>query len=226
MNLLGHALQHPDGNLATLGGYLFWTVVYILSIKRGFQDRSFAIPMLALCINVSWEFMFSFLYAQSAQAQVGNIIWWVMDVVILFTCLKYGREDYRHPLVQKWFFPFVAVCFVMAAAVEWALIRGFEDYVGLITGTGNTLFTVALMLAMILRRNSVKGQSLYIGLAVLLGNACGYIMVIVGQSMLKPASAMILLHVCWWCILFISTLYVVLVFRQSRIDGFNPWTRF
>jgi hypothetical protein len=41
---------------------IFWSLAYIFIIVRGFKDRTPGIPVLALCANISWEFIFSFIY--------------------------------------------------------------------------------------------------------------------------------------------------------------------
>ncbi len=45
-----------------IGSGFFWTVVYILIIKLGFQEKTYGIPKTALCANLSWEFIFSFIH--------------------------------------------------------------------------------------------------------------------------------------------------------------------
>lgn len=55
----------PDLDLALkLGLGVSWTLAYMLIIKRRFQDKTFGMPLTALCANLSWEFIFSFLYLQ------------------------------------------------------------------------------------------------------------------------------------------------------------------
>lgn len=44
-----------------LGSGAFWTLTYVLMIRRGFVDRTYGMPLVALGANVSWEFIFSFL---------------------------------------------------------------------------------------------------------------------------------------------------------------------
>ncbi len=42
-----------------LGSGLFWTVTYLLIIRRGFRDQTYGMPLVALCANLAWEFIFS-----------------------------------------------------------------------------------------------------------------------------------------------------------------------
>lgn len=47
--------------LAILSG-IFWTITYLLILQRSIQDRIIGMPMVALCMNIAWEFIFSFVY--------------------------------------------------------------------------------------------------------------------------------------------------------------------
>ncbi|MCP3940709.1 MAG: hypothetical protein GY710_04410 [Desulfobacteraceae bacterium] len=46
--------------LISMMGAIFWILTYLMIIKRGFQDKSFGIPLWALSMNISWEFIYSF----------------------------------------------------------------------------------------------------------------------------------------------------------------------
>jgi len=41
---------------------VLWTVTYLLIIRRGFLDHTYGMPLVALCANLSWEFIFSFVF--------------------------------------------------------------------------------------------------------------------------------------------------------------------
>ncbi len=47
--------------LLMLGSGIFWTITYILIIQRGLRDHTYGMPLVALCANISWEFIFSFI---------------------------------------------------------------------------------------------------------------------------------------------------------------------
>src|SRR6266487_273578 len=48
--------------LLMLGSGIFWTATYILIIRRSFLDHTYGMPLVALCANISWEGIFSFIY--------------------------------------------------------------------------------------------------------------------------------------------------------------------
>src|SRR6202790_3423797 len=64
-----------------------WTIVYIEGIRVGFRDRSYAIPFLALALNIAWELLhtvFGFRAGVSTQTII-NGVWFAFDVGILYT---------------------------------------------------------------------------------------------------------------------------------------------
>ena len=83
--------------LMIIGG-LFWSITYILIIWRGFKDKTYGMPLAALCANISWEGIFSFIYPHSPPQLNINYVWFFIDVVIVMQFLKYGRSEF--PLFQ------------------------------------------------------------------------------------------------------------------------------
>ena len=135
------------------------------------------------------------------------------------------RDDFEHPVIKKWFYPGVAALLVMGALLQWGFITGYQDNYGKATGCINGLVEVVLLIAMLLRRNSLKGQSFYIALFMLVGNIFGYFMSL-QPNPTPPQVADIYIHVMFACILPLHVAYLILVYRQCRLDGVNPWRRF
>lgn len=211
--------------LISIGSFTFWNLAYILIIKRGFQDQSFGIPITSVCFNISWEFLFSFCYPVPGLLKQAMLVWFVGDILILFTCLRYGRKDFENALIKKWFFPGVAALLAMALLLGWGFITGYQDHYGKATGTVDGLIAAALLIAMILRRNNPKGQSCYIAVFMLVGNIFGYFMSL-QPTPTPPQVPDIFIHVFFANILALNAVYVGLVYRQCRLAGINPWRRF
>ena len=148
---------------------VFWTAAYVLILKRGFQDKTFGLPVTVICANVAWEALYSFHFEVPLVTKVGNTAWFVIDVLIAYTCLRYGKREFQQPVIQRGLPGLVAVGIAMWALVLWAFIISFEDGFGKTSGSILALFNASMMVAMILRRNSVRGQSCYIALFIFLG---------------------------------------------------------
>src|SRR5659263_565954 len=53
--------------LMIIGG-LFWSITYILIIRRGLKDKTYGMPLAAVCANISWEGIFSCLSNKKFKA--------------------------------------------------------------------------------------------------------------------------------------------------------------
>jgi hypothetical protein len=80
--------------LLMLGSGLCWTVTYLLIIRQGFRDRTYGMPLAAMCANISWEFIFSFVHAPSPIQHGVNLVWFALDVVIVGLLLRYGPREF------------------------------------------------------------------------------------------------------------------------------------
>src|SRR5690606_33627267 len=77
-----------------IGGVL-WGLAYLLIIRRSFMERTFGVPIVAMCANIAWEFIFSFLYPSLNPGQrIINVVWFGLDAVIIYTYLRFGRRDF------------------------------------------------------------------------------------------------------------------------------------
>jgi len=93
---------------------IFWIATYLLIIKRGFQDRTYGMPLAALCANFSWEILFGFIYPDMYPMNIVNQAWCIMDVLIVYQYLKYGLTDYPKNLSIKWHIPVFIISFFIA----------------------------------------------------------------------------------------------------------------
>jgi hypothetical protein len=107
--------------LALLGDFL-WLVAYVLFIRAGFKDRTYGVPFLAICLNFTWEFWFA-IVRPPAQASVHwlHVGWFLLDVVIVWQLLRYGRKEQTIPEIARWFYPVVVATMVLALAGQVTL---------------------------------------------------------------------------------------------------------
>lgn len=244
-----------DGNhfwlLATamLSG-VFWLIAYILIIYRGFKDKSYGMPIVALCGNLAWEIIFglglengcaaSWSSCPHALIQGRNFIWLLFDFVILYTVLKYGRRYFHHPLVRKYFNWIVIGGIVAAFLLLYAIIQEFwiQNIWGVVvdgqvpaflplkiqggsyyTGFGLNMMMSVLFVVMLLRRDSLEGQSFYIAANKWLGTVAAY------GFMLADGIQTPVVNVLYAIVFLFDVGYMALVYRKAREAGINPWRR-
>jgi hypothetical protein len=186
--------------------YLSWAVAYILIIRRGLADQAYGMPIIAAAANVAWEFIFSFLHPQDPPQSYGNLVWFTLDLLIVFQCVRYGRHEWTTSLSGAQFYAGCALVQAMAFAVVWFVSTRVTNGPRYVAFAQNFMMS-ALFIAMLLRRGNLSGQSLPIGLAKLLGTGSASVyLVMMGRS-----SA--LLNTLFLSILVLDGIYIALVLR-------------
>jgi hypothetical protein len=153
---------------------LAWTIVYIASIRVGFRDKTYAMPIAALGLNIAWEWIYA-IYdlsaAPGAQAYI-NLAWALADVVILYTFFRYGRAELpkfvTHPIFVAWGVAILAT----SVTVQLLFIHEFglvDMRAAKYSAFLQNLLMSGLFIAMFVARRGPRGQSLIIGVAKWIG---------------------------------------------------------
>jgi hypothetical protein len=212
--------NHPgERYLSTLKGItgLSWTLTYILIIKRGFQDQTFGMPMVALCTNISWEFIFAFIHPHRKAQRVVNTLWFLFDVIILFQILRFG---FIANLSGSVFYVVVLITLVLAFCLTLFITYEFNDWQGKYTAFGGNLLMSILFITMLLDRGHLSGQSIYIALFKMIGTAIPSI----ALYLYYPPSKLI--NFLGLSIFVFDLIYLVLVYQKSIELGLDIWARF
>ena len=199
-----------------IGSGVFWTAVYILIIRLGFRDKTYGMPIAALCANISWEFIFSFLYPHDPPQNYITMVWFAFDLVIVFQTLRFGSVAFE----PAWlFYPAFILCLFVSFGAILAITVEFNDWDGKYAAFGQNLMMSVLFVAMLLKRQNVKGQSIYIALFKMAGTLLPSILFFLRY----PNSP--LLNFLYVSIFVFDLIYAVLLYAKHRELGINPWTR-
>jgi hypothetical protein len=156
----------------TLLSGVAWTIVYIVSIRIGFTQKTYAIPLAALALNIAWEWIHGvhgLITDRSVQTYV-NLAWGLADLLIVYTFFRYGRGELP-PFLRRWMFIGWGVVVIAAAfVVQWLFVVEFgwpaaAEYAAFL----QNLLMSGLFIVMFVARRGPRGQSLVIGLAKWIG---------------------------------------------------------
>jgi hypothetical protein len=161
------------GLALTLLSGVAWTVVYIVAIRIGFQQRTYAIPAVALALNMAWESIYATRGFASGDLSVQtfiNLVWAFADLVIVYTFLRYGRRELPDFVSRPMFAAWAVMIFATAYVVQWLFIVEFgwgeaSKYAAFLQ---NLLMSV-LFIAMFVARRGPRGQSIVIAVAKWIG---------------------------------------------------------
>jgi hypothetical protein len=156
--------------LVILSG-LAWTVVYVECIRVGLRDRTYAMPLAALGLNIAWESTYAVhdLTGMVGTQAVINLVWALADLVIVATFFRFGRAEFptlSGPLFVGW----GVLVFATSYVVQWLFIGEFGwSHAARYSAFLQNLFMSGLFVAMFVARRGPRGQSLLIAAAKWIG---------------------------------------------------------
>lgn len=206
--------------LIIIGG-LFWSLTYILMIRSGIIDRTYGMPLAALCANISWEGIFSFIVPQSPTQLYINYTWFFLDLCIVFQFLRYGKSEFTN-LLNKRFYAVFLLALVTAFGLVLSITYEFKDWLGAYTAFGQNLMMSVLFIAMLFSRGNLRGQSIYIALFKMFGTGIFSL----AFYLYQPIAQGVLLPFLFVSIFVYDVLYVGLVYQKYREYNISIWKRF
>jgi hypothetical protein len=160
--------------LLTAVSGIAWTIVYIDSIRVGFTQKTYAMPIAALGLNIAWEWTYAIRDLTSDPQLQGwvNLIWALADVVILTTFFRYGRSEFPGFVSGPLFITSGIVIVLTSFFIQWLFIAEFGT-----VGTKaaqysaflQNLLMSGLFIAMFVARRGPRGQTQLIAVAKWIG---------------------------------------------------------
>jgi hypothetical protein len=149
---------------------VLWTLTYVLMIERGREDETYGMPLAALCANLSWEFIFVFVFPHGAVQRTVNAVWLALDLMILSQVLRFGHKEF--PAMPAWVFRAAVLCgLVLGFGAVFSVTVEFSDYQGAYAAFGQVVLMGVLFPWMLYARRSLRGQSFAIALCKMFGSA-------------------------------------------------------
>ncbi len=196
-----------------------WTIVYIDIINRGLRDKTYGMPLFALAFNITWEFIYGFLIGPGLSLQkLVNVVWFTLDAIIVYTYFKYGRGDFPKS-VERYFIPWSLAAFVAGFITLYFTALEFPDYWGArYSAFAQNLMMSVLFIGLLVRRNNVDGQSMYIAIFKWLGTLAPTIQMVLGTG----SKLILILGIA---IFFYDVIYIGMLYRKFVELGLDPFTR-
>lgn len=148
---------------------LFWIITYIQIIRVGFKDKTYGMPAFALALNFAWEAIYSYISLKSNPLDLQGwviFIWFLLDIAIVFTYLKYGI---RHFPIKKYFIPWTIIIFIMSFVIQYSFIIEFGELSSWYSAFIQNLIMSAAFINMLYIRRNVNGQNLRIAISKWIG---------------------------------------------------------
>lgn len=123
--LLGY---NKIATILAVAGVLMWVLAYILIFLKGFKDKTYGIPAPAIVMNVTWEFIFLFIYRPDQPfVRIERWLWLVFDLPNVYLLLRYGRESQTIPEFRKYFSAIVVLAFALGFFGHITFHQRYDD---------------------------------------------------------------------------------------------------
>lgn len=208
----------PADLIPVLALLLGWTTAYVVIIRRSLADGVCGMPLIPLAINLSWEFIFGFIVPDKPPANWVNIACFLADLGIVAAYLRHGRRHWPSLLPAWSFLPGSFAVLVLAFAGVMAATWQLKDWTGSYTGWGDNFLIFCAWLAMLLRRRDTRGQSMYIAVPAFFGSLLPM------PLEWRITGPNLLIYYFDAGFVLVGSLYIVLLYRQFKHEGRNPWT--
>ena len=151
-----------------------WSAVYVDCARTDFKDKTYCMPLWALGLNIAWEGIYAYtdlFVRQNVNAQaIANTCWFVLDILLVMTYLKYGKQECKTVTDRKWFLPWTVLVIAVCFGLQMLFIAEFgsenaEIYSAYLQ---NLLMSVSFLM-LLNRRRSARGQTMLIAVSKCVG---------------------------------------------------------
>lgn len=142
---------------------------YVLTVRQGFRDRTYGVPLAALCAFLVWDVRNALGLCRPWIPMLGALsgLYVLAHAVIFYQLLAYGPREFPG-LPKPVFYGMVAVVLGFAAFAIPAIDQALHDSWGIHTSQGAWLAAMACYPMLLYNRGSLRGQSVPICLLQLL----------------------------------------------------------
>jgi hypothetical protein len=174
-------------------------------------------------LNITWDIYGGFIRPSPSGQQYIDIVYVLIDLVLYWHIYKYWQSD-NLGLSRVQFFFFVGLALVICFVLYHAALIDLNDTDGVRLAYIDNFVNSVMFVAMVFRRPTPSGQSLYIGLFKMIGT--GSAMLATALNPWPGTEQSALLPALYVFIFLFDLIYVVMIYRRVKAAGLNPWRRF
>ncbi|MFT7652244.1 MAG: hypothetical protein ACI9ON_000376 [Limisphaerales bacterium] len=108
-----------------LGGFFLWGAAYVVIIRNILRDRFVEVPIIAVCGNITWEFLWGF-YFENDMGRLLTLFYIggaLLDTFILYSLFRYGYKQVSTEAVRAVLKPLIVL-----SLFSWTLLYlGFKN---------------------------------------------------------------------------------------------------
>jgi hypothetical protein len=183
MYVVDHLLIHGIDetkllSFLVLSSFFFWIVTYLAVIYIGIRHRAVGIPLVAICLNITWELLFGVVVPASPALHtlaLGAVGTWgvrfelALDAVVVFILLRYGRPELPYRDLQRYFYVVIGAGVLLAYFGQHTFTAYYQDEHGLESAYIVNLVMSVQFVLMYFQREDRAGISHFVAWTKMLG---------------------------------------------------------
>lgn len=221
----GHFTIWSPTVLAGVFGCFLWIVTYVLVAIDSHRRKTYGIPLVAICLNFTWEGMAAFVWPNPIPLfHWAEYAWFAVDVLIVYFLLRYGRAQQVIPEVRRHFYPIVLAVMLLAGLGQYFFTRSIYDPMGYILAFTINLVMSALFINMYFARRDASDITYRVAWLKMIGTLGTCVMCFFFMRIIHPHLAEKGLSYEFYSYLYVATFcldatYVFLLWRARRLGG-------
>lgn len=161
--------------IAGVIGCALWAAAYYFVIVTGFKQKTYGIPLAAICMNITWELLSVFFWVavrEEPAFHYSDIVWLCMDLVIISQLLFFGRDQQTIPQIRQHFYWVVGGTLILAFLGQYTFPKTYYDPDGFVLAFIINMGMSILFVFMFVARPDLRGLSYAVAWLKMLGTAC------------------------------------------------------
>ncbi len=210
--------------LAGVLGCFLWIVTYVLVAIDCQRRKTYGIPLVAICMNFTWEAMAAFVWPNPILTfHLAEYAWFAVDVVIVYYLLRFGRAQQVIPEIRDNFYLVVAATMVLAGVGQYCFTRTFDDPLGYILAFMINMVMSALFIFMYFARRDASDTTYRVAWLKMIGTLGTCVMCFFFMRIIHPHLGEKGLSYVFYTYLYVGTFVLdatyVLLLRRHRAGG-------
>lgn len=109
-------------------GCLMWVFTYLIVIRSIVRRRFVEVPVVAVCANFAWEFLWSFVFTTDMGLLYvwGYRLWFFLDCFIVYGLFRYGMKQWSEGVFRRHYHWLVSAIMLCWFAGLYYFIDGYD----------------------------------------------------------------------------------------------------
>lgn len=192
---------------------LTWLAAYVGIAWLGIKNKSYGMPFWCIALNLSFEFLYAITgtLQQMSLAVAGNWLWASVDIVILYTYIRYGQNDFPEKY-RKYRFHWIVLILASAALIHLGFFVQFnQQEAAQYSSFLQDIVISVLLLWWYITEKNMEAQSIWIAILKFIGNAVATAEI--GGGIWQYNFLVLVLGLVFCCF---DLLYIVLFIKDRR----------